>query len=142
MSSSRAAGRLGDDESLVVGEELVQWRVEEPDGDRQAVHRREDRGEVGLLHDVELVQDVALVGRVVAEDQPSDQPKAMLGEEHVLGSAEPDALGAEVSGVACVVGGVGVGANTHARRGSGRPSAAVSRVREAPGGWKRRPHPP
>ena len=68
--------------------------------------------EVRLLDHVEFVQDLALVGRVVAEDQPADQSEPMLGQEHVLGPAQPDAVGAEVTRVRGVVGGVRVGANT------------------------------
>ena len=90
----------------------MQRRVEEPDGHRQAVHRVDDRRKVGLLHHVEFVQDLALVGRVVAEDQSADQLEPLFGQEHVLGAAQPDAVGAEVTRVRSVVGGVGVGANT------------------------------
>ncbi len=105
------AGRLGDHEAFVVGEELVEWRIEEPDGHRQAVHGVDDRREVGLLDHVEFVQDLAFVGRVVAEDQSADQSEPMLGQEHVLGSAQPDAVGAEVTRMRSVLGGVRVGAN-------------------------------
>ena len=68
------------------------------------------------LHGVEFVQDLAFVGRVVAEDQPPDQPESLLGQEHVLGAAQPDPFGAEVAGMRGVVRGVGVGSHTDASR--------------------------
>ena len=40
---------------LGVGQELVQWRVEQADGHRQAVHGLEDLPEVSLLGDAQLL---------------------------------------------------------------------------------------
>ena len=52
------AGRLHarhlDEHLGVVGQELVQRRVDQPDDDRQAVHRLEDAVEVALLELLEL----------------------------------------------------------------------------------------
>jgi hypothetical protein len=48
------------------GEELVQRRVEQPDGDRQTGHDLEQRGEVLALHGQELVERGAAAFRVSA----------------------------------------------------------------------------
>ena len=52
---------------------------------------------------------------VVGQDQPLDSA-APLAEEHVLGAAQPDALGAEPAGPGRVLGGVGVGAHPQPAR--------------------------
>ena len=49
-----------------------------------------------------------LVGRVGEDHRPHDR-QPVLAEEHVLGAAQADALGAEVAGDLGVVAGVGVG---------------------------------
>ena len=83
-----------DEELLDVGEELVQRRVEQADGDGQAVHRLEDALEVGALELLELGQRLFLLHRAVGEDEPLHQ-RQPVAQEHVLGAAEADALGAE-----------------------------------------------
>ena len=47
---------------------------------------------------------------------------AVRGHEHVLGPAEPDALGAELAGLGGVLGRVGVGAHAERRSSSAQPS--------------------
>ena len=124
-SSSPLASR--DEQLLDVGEELVQRRVEQPDGDGQAVHRLEDALEVGALQLLELVERGVLLGRVGGEDEPLHE-RQPVAEEHVLGAAEADALGAEARApprASC--GQVGVGAHLHAR-GTRRPSRGRSRT--------------
>jgi hypothetical protein len=49
---------------------------------------------------------------VVGEDHLAHGADAVLLEEHVLGAAEPDALGAELERDAGVVRGIGIGAHT------------------------------
>ena len=75
---------------------------------------------------------------VVGDDQVLDQ-LAPLAEEHVLGAAQPDALGAEPPGAGGVLGGVGVG---RAPRAGGRRRRARSAGRPPrPAGrrpWRRR----
>ena len=88
--------RLLDDQLLVVGQELVQRRVEQADGDGQAVHRLEDADEVALLLRAQLLErGVFLVGGV-GEDHALHDRQA-VAEEHVLGAAQADALGAELA---------------------------------------------
>ena len=77
-----------------VGEELVQRRVEEPDGDRQAVHGLEDLDEVGPLERQQLVEDLLALLVGLGEDEVLDE-QAAFAEEHVLGAAQADALGPE-----------------------------------------------
>ena len=64
--------------------------------------------------DEELVQRRAPAGLVVGHDHPLHLRLAVGGHEHVLGAAQPDALGAEGARAARVLGRVGVGA--HAER--------------------------
>ena len=88
----------------------MQRRVEQTDGDGQAVHRLEDAHEVGALELRELVERGLLLGRVVGEDEALHE-RQPVAEEHVLGAAEPDALGAELARHLRVVREVGVGAH-------------------------------
>ena len=74
----------------------MQRRVEQADGDGQAVHRLEDALEVGALELLELVERGASSAAVVGEDEPLHERQA-VAEEHVLGAAEADALGAEAA---------------------------------------------
>ena len=95
-SSSSSPLRVLDEQLLDVGEELVQRRVEQPDGDGQAVHRLEDALEVGPLQLGELLERGALLRVVGGEDEALHDRQA-VAEEHVLGAAEADALGAELA---------------------------------------------
>ena len=108
-----AHGQLGD-----VGQELVQRRIEQPDGDRQPVHRLEDADEVLALQRQQLLQLGRLLLVGVGQDQPLDQ-LAPLAEEHVLGAAQPDALRAEAAGARGILRVVGVRAHRHAARAVG-----------------------
>ena len=120
--------RLGDalGELDPVGQELVQRRVEQADRDRQALHLLEQALEVGLLKRQQLVEHRAAAGLVLGHDHPLHLRLAVGGHEHVLGAAEPDALGAELARAAGVLGRVGVRA--HAQRAQlVAPAAARSR---------------
>jgi hypothetical protein len=106
--------RLGhrdlDGQLRAVGQELVQRRVEQPDRDRQSVHRGEQRDEVGPLQRQQLRERRLPLGGVLGQHQPFDQ-HAALAQEHVLGAAQPDALCAHVPRAGGVLGGVGIGAH-------------------------------
>ena len=99
-----------DRELGVVGQELVQRRVDQPDRDRQPVHRLEDPAEVVALQRQQRRQRGLLTGLVLGDDEVLHE-LAPLAEEHVLGPAQADALGAEPAGPRRVLGGVGVGAH-------------------------------
>ena len=92
-------------------EELVQRWIEQADCDRQAVHRFEDLLEVGLLCGAQLLQSLGFLGRRVGEDHLTHNREAVRGEEHVLGAAQPDSLGAQLACVGGIFAGVGVGAH-------------------------------
>ncbi len=100
-----AHGQLGE-----IGQELVQRRVEQPDGDGQAVHRLEDAHEILALQGKQRVEGPLPGVVTLGEDQVLDQ-LAALAEKHVLGAAQADALRAEPPGPLGVLGVVGVGAH-------------------------------
>ena len=95
----------------LLGQELVQRRVEQADGHRQAVHDPEELDEVGALHRQELVERRLPLGVGVGEDHLAHHRDPLGVEEHVLGAAEAEAVDAEVPGHARLGGGVGVGAD-------------------------------
>ena len=99
---------------LLVRQELVQRRIEQADGDRQASHDLEHRLEIGPLHGQDLGQRPASARLGVGADHLAHGEDAVLVEEHVLGAAQPDAFGAERAGLAGIVGGVGIGPHTQA----------------------------
>jgi hypothetical protein len=98
---------------------LVKRWVEEADGHRQAAHLAEDADEVLPLVRKELGERRRAPGRVVGQDHLAHGLDALLLEEHVLGAAQADPLGAEGAGRARVERGVGVGADLHGARGVG-----------------------
>jgi hypothetical protein len=110
------AGGLGHGHDVFfrVRQELVQRRVEQADGDRQAFHDREQLDEVGLLEGRDLGQGRAAAGLVVGQDHLAHGGDPGVVEEHVLGAAQADALGAELAGGLGVQRGLGVGADLHA----------------------------
>ncbi|CAM5529829.1 hypothetical protein SNARM312S_07686 [Streptomyces narbonensis] len=105
LGEGDAHRQLGD-----VGQELVQRRVEQADRDGQPVHGLEELDEVLLLQRQEGLQRLLALGVRVGEDEALDV-LAALTEEHVLGAAQADALGAEAAGAQRVLGVVGVGAD-------------------------------
>ena len=78
-----------------VGQELVQRRVEQPNCYWQAGHLAEDPGEIAALHGQQLGERAFARGEIAGEDHLAHRENAARLEEHVLGAAEPDALGAE-----------------------------------------------
>ena len=111
-----AQARLGDPlhELVAIGQELVQRRIQQPDRDRQPRHRLEEPLEVRLLQRQQLVERGPPAGLVLGHDHALHLGQAVRGHEHVLGPAEPDALGAELARPARVLRRVRVGA--HAQR--------------------------
>ena len=99
-----------------VRQELVQRRVEQPDGHRKTIHGLEDPLEVGPLHGKQLVERAAAPGLIVRHDHLAHRRDALTLEEHVLRAAQADALGAEASRLPRVVRRVGVGAHLQAAR--------------------------
>ena len=89
-------------------QELVERRVEQADGDREARHRLEDPLEVGLLDREEPVERGAAGTLVAREDHLLDDGQPVRRHEHVLRPAEADPLGAELAGLGGVLRRVGV----------------------------------
>ena len=96
---------------LVVRQEFVERGIEQADGDRQAVHRLEDADEVLLLVRLERGQGLLPPLLVVGEDHLPHVDDSLALEEHVLGAAQSDPLGAERAGLDGILGRVGVGAD-------------------------------
>ena len=100
-----------DQQIFALGQELVQRRIEQADGDRQRLHGLEQAGKVGALHGQQLLEGVAAVLLVVGQDHGAHVLDAVFGKEHVLGAAEADAFGAEQASLLGVARDVGVGAD-------------------------------
>src|SRR5579863_5989951 len=116
-------GRLGlggldagdlDQQVFSLGQELVQRRIEQANGDRQRLHRLEETDEIGALHGQQFLECGAAIFLVVGQNHGAHVLNAVFGKEHVLGAAKADALGAEQARVFGVARDVGVGANTKA----------------------------
>ena len=82
---------------LALGQELVQRRIERPDHHRVSIHRFEQAGEIGTLHGQKLLQRLAARFFVARQNHGLHERQTIFGEEHVLGAAEPDTLGAELA---------------------------------------------
>jgi len=96
------------------GEELVHGRVDQPDDHRQAIHDLQDTLEVAALIGQESVQILRPVGVGACHDHPHNHRTADGVEEHVLGTAQADAFGAEGTGHLGVARVVRVGIHTQA----------------------------
>ena len=96
---------------LAVRQEFVQRRVEQANGHRPLAHDLEQRGEIAALHRQELGKRGTARLFVVGEDHLAHRLDAALVEEHVLGAAEADALGAEAHGSFRIGRRVGIGAH-------------------------------
>ena len=99
------------DVCLVRGNELMERGIEEADGDGIAAERFEEAFKVSLLHGLDLGErSFALLDRLGA-DHLAEGLDAAFAEEHVLGTAEADALRAERSRLLCILGRIGIGAD-------------------------------
>ncbi len=95
------AQHLGDlgDPARVVREELVQRRIQGPDGHRVRRHRHEDALEVLALEREQLGERLLALDRRLREDHLAEEVDLVALEEHVLGAAQADALRAKSDGV-------------------------------------------
>ena len=84
-----------DHEVFALRQELVQRRIDRPDGDRLPLHRLEHAVEVGALQRQQLQHRLFPIGHVVGEDHALHDRQAIFAEEHVLGAAQADAARAE-----------------------------------------------
>ena len=91
------------------GNELVERRIQEPDGDGSAFERFVESLEVALLHGQELGESFLSLLDGVGDDHLAHRHDPVGLEEHMLGAAEADAFRAEFARLTGVLGGVGVG---------------------------------
>ena len=110
-----------------VREEFVERRVEQPDRDREPVHRLEDRLEVRPLHRQQLGERAAPAGVIAGHDHLAHGGDPVALEEHVLGAAEPDPLRAERSRDAASRG-VSALARTRSRRTASAHSSTLAKA--------------
>ena len=96
------------------GRNSCKRRIEQADGHRQAGHDLEQLDEILPLHGQQLGQRPAAALLVIGQDHLAHGDDAALVEEHMLGAAEPDAVGAEGARLAGVGRRVGIGAHPHA----------------------------
>ena len=89
----------------------MQRRIEQPDRHRQALHDLEQLDEIGALHRQQFRQRGAARLFVLGQDHLAHGADAGFLEEHVLGAAQPDALGPELDRGARVVRGIAVDAD-------------------------------
>ncbi len=73
----------------------MQGRVEQADGDGATGERAQQRGEVLALRGAELLERDRLPRLVGGEQHRPHERQPVLREEHVLGAAQPDAVGTE-----------------------------------------------
>ena len=120
--STRALDALGGDAELlgqrllavcIVRQELVQRRIDGADRHRPSAHDAEDALEVAALQRQQLGERGAPRAGGVGQDHLAHRLDLALAEEHVLGAAEADALGAEGQRRAALIRLIGVGAHAH-----------------------------
>ena len=107
------SGRDFRDFLFAVRQKFVQRRIQEPDGHRPTGHNLEQFDEIGALHWQQLRDRRATLSLVIGENHFANRLDRSNLKKHVLGPAEPDALGAETHGGLCVRRCIGVG--THAK---------------------------
>ena len=91
------------------GDELVERRIQEADGDGSAFERFVESLEVALLHGQELGKSLFSLLDGVGDDHLAHGHDSVGLEEHMLGAAEADAFRAEGTCLTCVLGSVGIG---------------------------------
>src|ERR1019366_339491 len=100
-------------------QELVQRWIDGADGDRETIHGAKDADKIVALHGKQFAQCIAAVFFGIGENHGPHVRQAVLGEEHVLGAAQPNPFGAERARLKSVARNVRVGAHTHAAEGLG-----------------------
>ncbi len=97
-------------------DELVERRIEKADRHRPAFHGLEDPDEILALVGQDLRERGPALLDGLGHDHLAHRLDALRIEEHVLGAAEPDALGAEHHRLVRVLGPVRVGADAEPAR--------------------------
>ena len=84
------------------GQELVQRRVQITDGHRALTHDAVHRLEVTLLERLDLGQSSLALFHGTGADHLTDSLDAVLREEHMLGTAQADALSTQIHCLLCI----------------------------------------
>ncbi len=121
--------------------ELVEWRINEANGDGTAVHGLENSDEVTPLVRQEFRQRIAAGFRTIRYDHLLNRELPIVAlfrlleilEEHVLGATEPDALGAHFARFLSVVRGIGVRAHSELPNLIGPAHERLVGLGQAPG---------
>ena len=96
---------------FIVGDELMEGRIEEADGGGQAFQRLENPCEIGALGGQKFGQGFAPFICIFRQNHFADMVDTVSLKEHVFRAAESDALGSEGDCVSHLVRLVGVGAD-------------------------------
>ncbi len=100
---------------MLVRQELVDRRIQQPDGNRVRGHDLEQLLEIGPLQGQQLVQGrLALLGGI-GHDHLDDDRQPLRVVEHALGARQTDSFGAISQGPAGVVRQVGIGPDLQLR---------------------------
>src|SRR6266446_1233499 len=76
----------------------MQRRIEEADRDWQTIHNLEDGLKIAFLHGQNLLQGLVPLGLRGRHNHLAYGHNAVLSKEHMLGPAQPDALGTKLAG--------------------------------------------
>ena len=98
---------------LAFRQKLVQRRIKQANGHRQASHGLEQANEVGALHWQQFLERGTPILFVVRKDHGAHMRNAVPLEEHVLGATESDALSPKRARLNGVTRNIGVGANSY-----------------------------
>ena len=105
-------GNLFDGRGIIdLGQELVQRRIQETDRYGTALHGLVDPDEVFPLHGQDLHQGLAALVLGGGKDHFTDSLDTVCLEEHMLGTAQADAFGAEAESDFRVMRRIGIGAD-------------------------------
>ena len=96
---------------LGVGHELMKRGIQETDGHRIAFHSLIELLEIALLVRLDLLKSLLSLLDGVGADHLAEGSDSVLSEEHVLGTAETDTLGTQLTGLGRICGRIGIGAN-------------------------------
>ena len=96
---------------FLCGQEFVQRRIQQTDGNRQLAHRLIYALEVFLLHGQQLIQRTHALIDCFGNDHFAHSRNSVLIKEHMLRAAKTDAFRAKTDGLLGVVGCVRVGSH-------------------------------
>ena len=113
LSGHTHIGSQSSDVLCLGGQELMQRRVQITDGHRTVAHDAVHGSEVGLLERLNLGQSSLALLNGTGADHLADSLNAVLSEEHMLGTAQTDALGTHVNSVLSVLRVISVGHDLH-----------------------------